>query len=169
MKRSGARLGVLRFARARGVGPLAAAILGLTMAAILPSPPAQARSAFESSYGFERTYNAALRLVRIDMGLKITEKDDKTGYLVFDYKAADMGNKISSGSIEFIRSKDSDGPVEVVVQLPQLPLSHERVLVDSLVRKMRQDYGDPPERPKPAPIQEKPAGDAGPDVDAEVP
>jgi hypothetical protein len=172
MRQSGARLGVLRFARVRRTGPLtvfALAALVVLGAILSSSPPAEARSAFESAYGFDRTYNAALRLIRIDMGLKITEKDDKTGYFVFDYKAADIGNKVSSGSIEFIRTKDADGPVEVIVQLPQMPRYHEQVLVDSLIRKMRQDYGEPPERPKPAPAPEKPIGDGGTDGDAESP
>lgn len=129
--------------------------LGLlvALAVSLSSPLAEARSAFDSGYGFERTYNAALRLIRIDLGLKVTEKDDQSGYIVFDYKAADTGNKISSGSMEFIRSQGNDGPVRVVVQLPQMPRYHEQVLVDALVRKMRQDYGEPPDRPRTPPAQ----------------
>ncbi len=125
--------------------------------------PAEARSTFDSGYGFERTYNAALRLVRLDMGLKVTEKDDKSGYFVFDYRATDTGNKISSGSIEFIRSPEADAPIRVIVQLPQMPRYHEQVLVDSLIRKMRQDYGDPPERPKTP--RAPPPVDAGADAD----
>lgn len=140
-----------------------ASLLGL--AVLLSSGTAEARSVFDSSYGFERTYNAALRLVRIDLGLKVTEKDDQSGYLVFDYKTSDMGNKVSSGSMEFIRPHEADGPVRVIVQLSQMPRSHEQVLVDALVRKMRQDYGDPPDRPKPAPPP--PPVDAGADGDAD--
>jgi len=171
MRRSGAKLGLQRSAHARRAGLLAAYALAalIAVAGVLSSPFAEARSTFQSAYGFDRTYNAALRLIRIDMGLKITEKDDKTGYFVFDYKAADEGNKVSSGSIEFVRSSDADGPVDVIVQLPQMPRYHEQVLVDSLIRKMHQDYGDPPEKPKPAPAPEKPVGDAGADGDAESP
>jgi hypothetical protein len=170
MERSGGLgLGCLASAfRARSILAFAIGAL-LVLGALLASPVALARSAFESAYGFDRTYNAALRLIRIDLGLKITEKDDKTGYFVFDYKAADVGNKVSSGSIEFIRSKDDSGPVEVIVQLPQMPRYHEQVLVDSLIRKMRQDYGEPPERPKASPPQDKPVSDGGADADAEAP
>lgn len=127
------------------------------------SRPAEARSTFDSAYGFDRTYNAALRLVRLDMGLKVTEKDDKSGYFVFDYRSTDSGNKLSTGSIEFVRSPEVDAPVRVVVQLPQMPRYHEQVLVDSLIRKMHQDYGDPPERPK-----QPPAAPTPPPVDAGV-
>ena len=39
-----------------------------------------------------------------------------------------------------------DGAVRVLVQIPQMPGYHEQVLVDSLARKLRADYGDPPKR-----------------------
>ncbi len=152
---------------AAGWGRLSrAALLCGLMLIVLPavalvSLPAEASSTFDSAYGYERTYNAALRLVRVDMGLKVTEKDDQSGYLVFDYKSTDTGNKVSSGSIEFIRPRESDGPVKVIVQLPAMPRYHEQVLVDSLVRKMRQEYGEPPERKPPRPAQPAPPGDAG--------
>jgi hypothetical protein len=136
-------------------------VLALGLVAL--SQPAEARSTFDSAYGFDRTYNAALRLVRIDLGLKITEKDDKSGYFVFDYKAADSANRVSSGSIEFVRSPEADAPIRVVVQLPSMPRAHEQVLVDALIHKMRQDYGDPPEPVKRPPAPEKPPVDAGAD------
>jgi hypothetical protein len=157
MTGSGARLG-------GGVWGLLAVALAVVLAvAVLPTSSADARSTLESSYGFDRTYNCALRLIRIDLGLKITEKDDKTGYIVFDYKSTDTGNKTSSGSIEFIRSATSEGPVGVVLQLPQMPQYEEQVLVNALWRKLRQEYGDPPQRPKtpPPPPQPPPPSDAG--------
>src|SRR5580698_2904032 len=119
-----------------GMGALAGLF---SMGLLALSWPAEARSTFDSAYGFERTYNAALRLVRLDLGLRITEKDDKSGYFVFDYRSTDTGNKVSSGSIEFVRAPEADAPVRVVVQLPQMPRYHEQVLVDSLVRKLHQD------------------------------
>jgi hypothetical protein len=139
--------------------------LGLGVALVLAGPSADARSSYDSAYGFERTWNAALRLVRVDMGLKVTEKDDQSGYLMFEYKSPEGGNKSSSGSMEFVRSREPDAPVRVVVQLPQMPRYHEQVMLDSLVRKMKAEYGDPPPRPKaPAPAPAPPADDAGADV-----
>jgi hypothetical protein len=131
---------------------------------------AEARSTLDSGYGFDRTYNTTLRFVRIDMGLKITEKDDKTGYIVFDYKSPDTGSKVSSGSIEFIRSSASDGSVRVVLQLAQMPQYEEQVFMSALVRKLRQEYGDPPERPKAPPPSPSPSppSDAGADGAADA-
>ena len=128
---------------------------GLVAAAIvLTGPDASAKSSFDSAYGFDRTWNAALRMVRVDMNLKITEKDEQSGYLLFEYKSQES-SKPSSGSMEFIRGRDVESPVHVVVQLPQMPKYHEQVLVDDLARKLRNEYGEPPRRkptPTPSPV-----------------
>lgn len=146
--------------------PLVGALSGLGVAAalVLTSPNAQAKTSTESLYGFDRTWNAALRLVRVDLGLKVIEKDDAAGYLLFEYKSPESGTKVTSGSIELVRPRDGEGVVQVIVQLPQMPRYHEMAMADSLTRKMRTEYGDPPARPKTAPKEPK---DAGPDVWAE--
>jgi hypothetical protein len=136
---------------------------GAAGAIVFTGHPAEAETAYESAYGFDRTWNAALRMIRVDMGCKITEKDDQSGYLMFEYRSTDS-KKGSSGSMEFIKPKDHDGPVHLVIQLPAMPRYHEQVLLDTLVRKMRSEYGDPPQpRPKepPAPPKEAPTPDAG--------
>lgn len=121
---------------------------------------ADAKSAYDSAYGFDRTWNAGMRLVRVDLGLKISEKDEGAGYLLFDYKSPESGQKPVPGSMEFIRAKDT-GAVRVVVQIPQMPGYHEQVLVDHLARKLRNEYGEPPKKP-PTPSGPK---DAGPDAE----
>ena len=121
----------------------------------LPESAANAKSAYDSAYGFDRTWNAGLRLVRVDLGLKVTEKDDTNGYLLFDYKSPESGQKPVPGSMEFIKGKD--GSVRVVVQIAQMPGYHEQVLVDNLQRKLRTEYGDPPKK-APPPAAPKDAG-----------
>ncbi len=141
-----------------------AVLLGLALTLgvpfVLPSEEAQAKSAYDSAYGFERTWNAGMRLVRVDLGLKISEKDENAGYLLFDYLSPESGKKPVPGSMEFIRSHET-GAVRVVVQIPQMPGYHEQVLVDSLARKLRNEYGDPPKR-IPAPITKDAGADAEP-------
>jgi hypothetical protein len=142
--------------RGRGFRALAISVaLGGGVFLALPSEPAVAKSAYESLYGFDRTWNAGMRLVRVDLGLKISEKDEGAGYLLFDYKSPESSKPVP-GSMEFIRSKDT-GQVRVVVQIPQMPGYHEQVLVDSLSRKLRNEYGDPPKRP-PTPSPPKDGG-----------
>jgi hypothetical protein len=137
---------------------LLAALLGALLV-LAPASPASAKSAYDSAYGFDRTWNAGLRLVRVDLGLKVTEKDDANGYLLFDYKSPESGQKPVPGSMEFIKGKD--GSVRVVVQIAQMPGYHEQVLVDNLQRKLRTEYGDPPKKAPPPAT----AKDAGPDAE----
>jgi len=126
---------------------LSGSALGVAVAAaiVLSGPEASAKSAYDSDYGFERTWNASLRLVRVDRGYKITEKDEQNGYVLFDYKSAES-SKVTSGSMELIRGQHPGDPVRVVVQLPQMPRYHEQVLLDDLARKLRHEYGEPPSR-----------------------
>ena len=139
------------------VSLLAAVVVALVVLA--HASPASAKSAYDSAYGFDRTWNAGLRLVRVDLGLTVTEKDDTNGYLLFDYRSPESGQKPVPGSMEFIKGKD--GSVRVVVQIAQMPGYHEQVLVDQLQRKLRTEYGDPPKK-APPPATPK---DAGPDSD----
>jgi hypothetical protein len=141
---------------------------GTAGAIVLTGQPAAAQSSYESPYGFDRTWNAALRMVRVDLGLKITEKDDQNGYLMFEYHSSESGKKGSSGSMEFVRPPEPDAPVRVVIQLPQMPRYHEQVMLDSLVRKMHAEYGDPPQ-PKPRPPAAPPAPPPKTETDAGAP
>lgn len=146
------------------------AVLGAVSAlavagAITLAPPAEAKAELESRYGFERTWNAGLRLVRVDLGLKVAEKDDATGYVMFDYRSPEGGDKTVPGSLELIRPLDPDGPVRVVVQIPKMPRYHEQVVLDALGRKLRSDYGDPPARRETKPPK-KGAGDGAADAGA---
>ena len=102
---------------------------------------ADAEAALESPYGYDRTWNAALRLVRVDKSWKIVEKDEASGYILFEYRSPE-NTKPVSGSVELVRGRDSI--VNVLVQLPQMPRYHEQVVVDALAAKMRREYGDPP-------------------------
>lgn len=126
----------------------------------LGSTDARAKSSYESSYGYDRTWNAGMRLVRVDLGMKLVEKDESAGYLLFDYVSPESGKKPVPGSMEFVRSKET-GAVRVIVQIPQMPGYHEQVLIDSLQKKMRAEYGDPPKKAPPP----SPPKDAGADAD----
>ena len=132
---------------------------------MLAPPIASAKAMYESPYGYDRTWNAALRLVRVDMGFKVTEKDEQSGYVMFDYRSPEGGGKTTAGSIELVRGREADSPVRVVVQLPQMPQYHEQVMVDALATKMRGEYGEPPPKKKPAPATPPPPpSDAGADA-----
>jgi hypothetical protein len=138
------------------------ALSGIAVAAAIAAtaPVADARASYESPYGYDRTWNASLRLVRVDNGWKVNEKEESSGYILFDYRSPE-GNKVSPGSIELVKVPGIDGVVGVLVQLPQMPHYHEQVLLDALTSKMRREYGEPPVRKKAEPPPEP--GDAGPE------
>ena len=126
---------------------LAAALAGPAFVAI-ESKEACASVAYESPYSFEQTFGTALRLLRVDLGCKITEKDVDGGYVLFDYTSTESGKRVHRGSIEVVRSKEG---AHVTVQLPTLPRYHEQMIVDALAKKLTAEHGEPAPRPKPAP------------------
>jgi hypothetical protein len=134
--------------KAGAVGAVAGIVVALAAAR-----GADAKAAYESPYGYDRTWNAALRLVRVDNGWKINEKDEGSGYLLFEYKSPE-NSKPTPGSIELVRGHSAEDPISVLVQLPQMPHYHEQVLLDSLSAKMRHEYGDPPVKKKKPPTQD---------------
>jgi hypothetical protein len=138
-------------------GRYVGALTAIGSVLVLTALGAQAKSSYESPYGYDRTWNAALRLVRVDNGWKITEKDDANGYLLFEY-ASPENAKTTPGSIELVRGRDPDSPVSVLAQLPRMPHYHEQVLLDALASKMRREYGDPPAHKKAPPSEPAPDG-----------
>lgn len=122
-------------------------LLALALAAVasLSSLDARAKTAHKSTYTFRQTYGSALRLVKVDLGLKITDQDPDWGYLMFEYTSRESGKRKSQGSFEFVRKQ---GRVKVWLQLARLPSYHERAIMDRLVRKLSDEHGIAPQ-PKP--------------------
>jgi hypothetical protein len=127
---------------------LLAAALGAPAFVALRSNEAAASVAYESPYTFEQTFSTALRLLRVDLGCKITEKDADTGYLLFEYTSPESGKRVNKGSVEVVRTSKG---AHVAVQLPALPTYHEQMIVDALGRKLTSEYGEPPPKAKAPP------------------
>jgi hypothetical protein len=123
---------------------------------------ADGKGSLDSAYGYERTWNATLRFVRVDLGMKVPEADKANGFILFEYRTSENGQKPTPGSFEIIRGNGD--VVHVVLQLTQMPHYHEQMLLDKLAQKMREDYGDPPDIRAPAPAAPP---DAGPDGNEE--
>lgn len=134
--------------------------LALAGAALLamPASRAEASAAYASPYTFEQTFGSAMRLLRVDLGCTITEKDVENGYVLFDYTSPESGKRVHHGSIEVVRGKQGS---QVTVQLVTLPQYHEQMIVDALVKKLASEHGAPPPVPV-APVPVAPA-DAGAD------
>src|SRR3954471_16370817 len=138
-----------------GVAPIVPAV------ALLITHRATARVGGESEYTKQQTYSGALRYLRVDLGYEVTERDPDAAYLIFRYQLPGQSKATATGTVEIV---DADGHVKLFVQIPTMPEYHERVLRDGLVRKLHDEYGEPPEPPhKVPPSEKKPEADAGPD------
>ena len=119
---------------------------------------ATARVGGDSEYSKQQTYSGALRYLRVDLGYEITERDPDAAYLIFRYQLPGQNKATATGTVEIV---DADGHVKLFVQIPTMPEYHERVLRDGLVRKLHDEYGIPPHKPTPPPVEKKPEADAG--------
>jgi len=121
----------------------------LSLCLLLAPSPAAARRTLDMGYRYEQVWTAAVRLVRVDYGFNVTERDQELGFVMFEYLE---GTQTFNGSIEVLRTADTLGRerVRVVVVVQGQPEYVERMITDRLERKLRGDYGAPP-RPEPTP------------------
>jgi hypothetical protein len=134
------------------LGGLAAVVISLA------SATAGARTVRDEPYSMETTWNAAVRLVRIDMGLPIVERDQDMGFFTFTYRE---GARTVPGSVELVRTEVDGRPgARVIVQIPQMPSYVESLILTRLGRKLRSEFGEPPppvvRRPTPSPSETTP-------------
>lgn len=142
---------------------LALALAALPAALWLRSSDVEAAAPYASPYTYEQTFGTAVRLLHIDMGLKIREKDAEGGFLLFDYTSPESGKRVVRGSIELVRSKHG---VHVTVQLPTMPNYHEQMVADALAKKLLAEHGEPPvSRPSPPPAEPDAGADGGEHTD----
>lgn len=131
----------------------------LTVACLFTGLPlAHARSIETIPYPIADVWPSAVRFLRIDRNCVIREKDDAAGYILFDYPE---GAKVFKGSVELVRTNDNEGRdvTKVIISLPALPKHYERLLLDKLGDKLREDHGPPAPPPPKKPASRPP--DAG--------
>jgi hypothetical protein len=127
---------------------------------LLATSPAQARSGAVLPYPLTDVWSAAVRFVRVDRGYTVREKDEESGYILFDLVE---GAKTYKASLELIRATDDQGRdvTRAVFSIPELPRHYEVVLLDKLALKVREERGAPAPAPPPRkPAAERP-GDGG--------
>jgi hypothetical protein len=135
---------------------VAALVLVLTA-----SGPALGRSAAVLSYPVPDVWSTAVRFIRVDRGYVVREKDQGSGYILFELND---GGKSYKGSIELIRATDEEGreATRASVSLPDLPRHWEGMLLDKLGLKLREERGSPAPAAPRKPPAERPVRDAGP-------
>ena len=127
---------------------------------------AAARRQGDLRYSFEQVWNASLRLVRVDMRMPVTDRDQEAGYLLFEY--LEHGKRYP-GSVELVRGERAQRPVtKIVIQVQGMPSYVEQMLLDKLTQKLRDEFGEPlePAKPekKPKPPEKKPGDEEPPSV-----
>jgi hypothetical protein len=136
------------------------AVLGMlalvTCGSVLWVTLAYADTARTVSYPYERVWPAAVRFLRVDLKLKIIEKDQESGYVLFEL--ADDG-KTFQGSLQLSHAKDGDRreATRLALKIGGRPSYVEDELLLKLERKLKDELGDPAP-PPPAPL----LPDAGP-------
>ncbi len=136
---------------------LAPLILALVLA---PAATAAARASSEYTYRYDQLWQATIRLLRVDLGCAITDRDDAMGFVMFDYPGT--AGHTHGGSVELVRSADEHGVerVRVTVQIPTLPTYVERHVLTRLERKLREDFGLAPRIRVTRPVDPPSEGDA---------
>jgi len=134
---------------------------------------AAARTQRDLPYGVSQAWTTAIRLLRLDLGYEVGERDRDAGFVLFTYLE---GETRCPGTLEVVERQLSDGRtgVRVVVTIPAMPSYVEQVLIDRLLRKLRDELGaplPPPPRRRPPPArdaEEEREGEAETDDDSET-
>lgn len=128
---------------------------------LLLAQAGQARVEDTCEYSKSQVFRSALRFLRVDQGITISERDEESGYLLFDYPLDKSAT--TPGSLEIIERGES---VKLVVTIARMPEHHERLFVSKLLEKLRADYGELPrtkKKPKPVPDSDKDESDDKPE------
>ena len=130
----------------------------VAIVAVLAVPgTGHAKKTEDFRHTYDQVWGAAIRLIRVDQGYPIKDRDQAVGYFLFDYK--DDG-RMYPGSVELVRIEDQGGgPIRVVMQIPAMPSYIERMLLDKLKKKLMNEYGEPVAPPKKP--EEPPADEGG--------
>ena len=143
---------------------MARCLVALALVFALPNL-GNARRADVHAYRMDQVWSTVVRLLRVDYGYAVRDRDESIGYILFDYPHA---NRTVPGSLELVTvEQDGQPQVRVTLSIPAMPAYVERMLLDRLARKLREDHGapmPPPRRARPEPEPE-PEGDQDEDDD----
>ncbi len=130
--------------------------IAVTLALLLPAT-SHAKKTADFRHSYDQVWGAAIRLIRVDQGYPIKDRDQSVGYFLFDYKD---DNRSFPGSVELVRIEDQGGgDIRVVIQIPAMPSYIERMLLDKLRKKLVDEHGEPVPPPPPSQPSESPSED----------
>jgi len=127
------------------------------LAVFLRGADAPARTELAWPWDAATIWPAAVRYFRVERQFPIREKDDKAGYVIFDY--VDSGRSYR-GTLEIVGNlQDPASGAKVFLSVADLPRRYETALLEDLAKKLRQENGLPAPRkpPEAAPHPTPPA------------
>ena len=133
-------------------------MLGIAVVALALLMPegAGARRSDAHAYRFNQVWSSAIRLLRVDYGFPVRDRDRDIGFLLFDY--TDRGRS-HPGSLELVpfEAENGQSQIRVTLSIPAMPAYVERMVLDKLTRKLREDHGEPmrPVRARPEPEEDE--------------
>jgi len=127
-----------------------AAMTGLGQTRVLPYP-------------MEFVWPTAVRVLRVDRGYTIVDRDPEAGFVLFDFPLSQNGgpeDRIGRGSVEIFATKDASGRPSASVQITTDggPVHLPHALLDALAEKLRRERGQPAAPPRAEPPDDKPKG-----------
>ncbi len=117
-------------------------LLGVLIGVVAPGASVEAEHVRRFRYRAGDVWRAAVRLVRVDYGFPIEDKDREGGYIVFQYVEEHRRNH---GTIEVVEvERQGRREVLVRVRIEGRPGYLERMMADRLARKLRREVGPEP-------------------------
>ena len=131
----------------RRARPLFRALGALVVLMLLVPDTAGARRSDAHAYRMAQVWSTAIRLLRVDYGFPVRDRDREIGYLLFDY--TDRGRS-HPGSLELVPFEAQNGQtqIRVTLSIPAMPAYVERMVLDKLKRKLLEDHGEPLRPPR---------------------
>ena len=107
---------------------------------------ATAKEKVELTWQFSEVYSTAIRYLRVDLGCKITDKDETAAYLLFECAPDQTGKPPKHGGLELFHVEVNGAEmVRAQVNLTDDPSYVEKRFLDLLERKLRQERGPAPQ------------------------
>ncbi len=112
-------------------------------------------------YPMELVWPTAVRVLRVDRGYTIVDRDPEAGFLLFDFPIGAPGGsegRTGRGSVEIFATKDASGRPSASVQITTDggPVHLPHTLLDALAEKLRRERGQPAAPPRAEPPDDKP-------------
>lgn len=122
-----------------------ALVIAFVLAAAAAS--ASAKSEKTAPYDPHAAFPVAVRFLRVDLGVKIVEKDADTGYVIFEL---DEEKRTFRGALELVAT-ESDGraSVRLILSLDDRPDYEEQMMLDKLEQKLKAELAVSPKSEKP--------------------